>query len=138
MEEVYNPHAWSKRGKKVYGERQGKRSKRTNLIMAQRKKEWLAPVLFRGSCTGFFVEEWLENHLSKELTKSSLIILDNAPFHRKKKLHEIAKKQGHKILFLPPYSPDFNPIEKSFGFLKKRRLYAPKGTTLEQLVCDGF
>ena len=138
LDNIYNPSGWSKRGDKIFGERQGKRSKRTNLIMGQRKKEWLAPVLFRGSCTGLLVEEWLENHLFKELTKSSLIVLDNAPFHRKKILHEIANKHGHKILFLPPYSPDFNPIEKSFGFLKKRRLYAPKNTTLEKLVVSGY
>ena len=133
-EHVYNPHAWSERGDKIYGEKHGKRSKRTNLIMAQRGKDWLAPVLFVGSCTAKLVEEWLENHLFKELKYTSLIVLDNAPFHRKNILHEIANKHGHKILFLPPYSPDFNPIEKSFGALKRKRLYSSKNKTLEEII----
>ena len=105
--------------------------------MAQRGNEQLAPVLFSGTCSALLVEEWLENHLFKELTESSLIILDNAPFHRKSKLHELAEKHDHKILFLPPYSPDFNPIEQTFGVLKRRRLYAPANTTIEQLLMSA-
>lgn len=136
LDEVFNPHCWSKRGKKIYGEKQGKRSKRTNLIMAQRGNKWLAPILFTGSCTALFVEEWMEKHLFKELKHKSLIILDNAPFHRKNKLHELANKYGHNILFLPPYSPDFNPIEQSFGILKRQRLYAEPNITLKQLILN--
>ena len=136
LETIFNPYGWSPRGRKIYGDKDGKRSKRINLIMAQRDKKWLAPVLFEGSCDALLVEEWFKNHLFKELKKSSLIIMDNAPFHRKKKLHEIAENHQHKILFLPSYSPDFNPIEKTFGFMKKRRLYAAKGTTLETIVMD--
>jgi len=132
IDEIYNPHSWAKRGKKIYGEKQGKRSKRTNLIMAQRKGKWLSPVLFAGSCTAKLVEKWLEKHLFKELKNASLIIMDNAPFHRKKHLHEIAHKHGHKILFLPPYSPDFNPIE--LGLLKRRRLYDKNNITIEELI----
>lgn len=49
----------------------------------------------------------------------STVIMDNASFHRKKILNEIAEKFNIKMLFLPPYSPDFNPIEKSWGNLKR-------------------
>ena len=135
-ENVFNPHVWSLKGDIVYGDKHGGYKKRINLIMAQRKKKWLAPVLFEGNCVALLVEEWLENHLFKELKNPSLIIFDNAPFHRKKKLHEIAEKHGHKILFLAPYSPDFNPIEKSFGFIKKNLLYATKFKTLENILMD--
>ena len=132
-ETVFNPHVWSLRGQKIFGDKQGKRSKRTNLIMAQCRKKWLAPMLFEGSCNHRLVEEWLENHLFKELENPSVIILDNAPFHRKSRLHELAKNHGHKVLFLPPYSPDFNPIEQSFGLLKRWRLYRPD-TSLDTLL----
>jgi transposase len=46
----------------------------------------------------------------------------------------IAKKAGHHLLFLPRYSPDFNPIEQSFAILKKRRQFAPKNTAIDQLL----
>jgi transposase len=138
LEEIYNPYSWTKRGEKIYGEKQGKRSKRSNLIMAQKGKKWLAPFIFTGSCTAALVEKWMEKHLFKELEVPSLIIMDNAPFHRKKHLHAVAKKHNHKILFLPPYSPDFNPIEKSFGWLKRKRLYDKNNPTLEELIMSYY
>lgn len=118
----------------MFGEKQGKRSKRINLIMAQKGKKWLSPFLFTGSCTAQLFEEWMEKQLFKTLKTPSLIVMDNAPFHRKKQLNLIAKKNHHKLLFLPPYSPDFNPIEKSFGWLKRKRLYDKEKTTLESLI----
>lgn len=113
-------------------------TQRTNLMMAQRGTKWLDPVLFTGSCTAPLMEKWLESCLFKELKTSSLIILDNAPFHRKKYLHEIAEKHGHKILFLSPYSPDFNPIEQSFGLIKRKRLYDKKNMTIEEIRLSYF
>ena len=107
--------------------------------MAQRKKstntfKWLAPLVFQGSCNAKVVETWIKKCLIKELYKPSLIIMDNAPFHNKKTITEILSKKGHRMLPLPPYSPDFNPIEKSFAALKKRRQGLPENTTIENLV----
>ena len=45
--------------------------------------------------------------------------MDNAAFHRKSTLPEIAKKMNCHVLFLPPYSPDLNPIENKWAWLKK-------------------
>ncbi len=47
----YRPHGWAKRGEKVFGKISGNNRKATNLIMAQRGREWLAPMLFERSCT---------------------------------------------------------------------------------------
>ena len=60
--------------------------------------------------------------------------MDNAAFHKKDEIRAIAEAAGHKILFLPPYSPDFNPIEQDFAILKKIRQKMPLGTTIDQLV----
>ncbi len=61
-------------------------------------------------------------------------IMDNAPVHNKKTIRSLLKKHGHAMLALPPYSPDFNPIEQSFGAMKKRREGMPIETTLEEIV----
>lgn len=45
--------------------------------------------------------------------------MDNASFHRKEKLRNLARRHGLKLLFLPAYSPDFNPIEKTWANLKR-------------------
>ena len=106
--------------------------------MAQRRKEWLAPMLFEGSCDHLVVNTWLENELMPLLRQPSIVIMDNATFHKKKEIAAILEKHGHALLPLPRYSPDFNPIEQSFGVLKKRRQFAPAGTTIDQLLMGNY
>ena len=118
-EDVYRPYGWSKRGQKTYGDHQGKRGVRTSLIAGKRGKQLLAPVLFKGSTNALWFNQWLDEHLIPELKPNSTLILDNAAFHRQNHVFTIAEKAGHKVLFLPPYSPDFNRIEKTSPLSKK-------------------
>ncbi|MEM9509408.1 MAG: transposase [Cyanobacteria bacterium P01_E01_bin.35] len=108
---MYQDYGYAKLGKKIYGSRTGKRTARENLIAARRNRELLAPMLIQGSVNAMGFEQWLEQWLCRELHSSSTLILDNAPIHRKNRIHEIAEIRGHKVLFLPRYSPDFNSIE---------------------------
>jgi putative transposase len=54
------------------------------------------------------------------LAVGSVIILDNASFHRKAVLNTLAEEAGCSVIFLPPYSPDFNPIEHFWASLKRQ------------------
>jgi hypothetical protein len=137
-EEVARRHAWAPRGRKVYGEIAGSKRKRTNLIMAQKRQEWLAPMVFECSCNAELVETWLEKMLLPELTQPSVIVMDNAAFHHKERISKLLKQHGHKLLPLPPYSPDFNHIEQSFAILKRRREFALPLPTLEELLMSDF
>ncbi len=91
-------------------------------------------MLFKGSCHTQTVNQWLEKMLLPELTRPSVIVMDNARFHNKEQIRGLLEKAGHAMLPLPRYSPDFNPIEQSFATLKKRRQFAPRGTNIEQLL----
>jgi len=93
----------------------------------------LASLVFKGSYTAQLVDKWLENLLLKEIDKLSIIIMDNAPVHNKKFIKNLLEEYGHTMLVLSPYSPDFNPIEQSFGAMKKRREGMPI-TTTENLI----
>ena len=119
-EEVVRPHGWALIGVKVNGEKSGSKRHRTNLIMAQRGKKWLAPMLFDFACNSSVIDSWLENLLLPALKKPSVIVMDNASFHKKDEIRQLLKEHGHILLPLPPYSPDFNPIEESFAILKKK------------------
>jgi transposase len=132
QEEAERPHGWATIGKKVYGKISGNNRKRTNLIMAQRGKEWLSPMLFDKSCTHHTVTTWVKECLIKELRPNSLVIMDNAPFHNKTDIANALEEHGHTLLPLPKYSPDLNPIEQAFAVLKKRRIYS--SLSLEQLL----
>ena len=61
--------------------------------------------------------------LIPQIEKPSIIVMDNAAFHKKKDITEMLEKYGHVLLPLPPYSPDFNPIENDFANIKKRWQY---------------
>ena len=129
---------WAPAGQKLYIDVKGKREKRTNLLMAQRGKELLAPFVFTGSCTAKTVDAWMKRFLIRELKKPSIVIMDNAPVHNKKTMRSLLKKHGHAMLPLPTYSPDFNPIEQSFGAMKKRREGMPIETTVDELVMSYY
>ena len=133
----YRQHGWALKGKKIYGDVHGSNHKFTNLIMAQRKNKWLAPMLFEGSCDSLIVNEWLEKMLIPALKKPSVIVMDNAAFHKKKEIKAMLEKQGHVLLPLPPYSPDFNPIEKSFGVLKRKREVASNEISIDKLILSS-
>ena len=67
-----------------------------------------------------FYESWFEKYILKEIPNGCgyTIIMDNAKFHRKNILRKIARGKV-RLLFLPPYSPDYNPIEKSWANMKR-------------------
>ena len=82
-----------------------------------------ATFLWQGTCNTCVFNLWCEKLLSPLLDKNSVVILDNAAFHKSVGTKELIEQQGAKLLFLPPYSPDLNPIEHDFGALKKIREY---------------
>ena len=108
----------AKRGIKVYGDKPGKRAKKTNVIAGLYNGEHVAVRCYEHSTNATFFEDWFEWDLLAAVPERSVIILDNATFHRKKQLHKIAARYNMVVLFLPPYSPDFNKIEKSWANLK--------------------
>jgi putative transposase len=131
---AYRAHAWAKRGRVVLGEVSGNNRKCTNLILARAGSRHFAPMLFEGTCDRKIFNTWVHRVLVKALVKPSLIVLDNASFHVRSAIEKILKVFGHETLFLPPYSPDLNPIEHSFAILKKYRNAAPPDTPLYDLV----
>jgi putative transposase len=120
----------------VYGERASQRRPRQKLLAARNPQALLAPMISAGSITAIVFETWLKEHLCPTLPPRSLLSLDNAHFHRPDEVTEIAEAAGYQVLFLPPYSPDFNKIEHDFVALKKILAYAPEGTTLDEVVAN--
>ena len=66
------------------------------------------------------VEAFLQHEVLPELLPGSVIVLDNARIHHGGKIEEIVVQAGCSVLYLPPYSPDFSPIEPAWGWIKSR------------------
>jgi transposase len=80
-------------------------------------------------------ERWLGFGLLKTIGAGKTIIIDNASFHRKKHLNKIRGKADAGLLFLPPYSPSFNPIEKYWANMKlDLRNTSPMYSLLENAI----
>lgn len=127
------------RGEKVEDVKRGKHFQRTNVVAGRLGSQIVAPFCYAESMTGPLFTEWFRKILVKSIPRGSTVIMDNASFHPKQKLKNLARRHGLKLLFLPPYSPDFNPIEKTWANMKRALPdLLPKVKNLEVAILAGL
>jgi len=92
---------------------------RTQTFIAALRHDRLdAPWVLNGPMTKAAFETYVETQLAPTLAKGDVVILDNLAAHKSEKAKAILRRRGAWFLFLPPYSPDLNPIEMAFAKLK--------------------
>ena len=74
-------------------------------------------MIYEGTANSKLIYVYFKSILPK-LKFKSVIIMDNASIHKSRELKKLFKKYNHKLIFLPPYSPDLNPIEQLWGTIK--------------------
>ena len=77
---------------------------------------------------------WIEKIFIPDLPENSVVVMDNAAFHKSEKTKELIENHGHEIEFLPSYSPDLNPIEQKWAQAKAIR--RRENCNLENLFKD--
>jgi transposase len=92
--------------------------KTTTLTAGLRLEGLSAPMLLDGPMNGPAFLAYAEQVLAPELRPGDLVVMDNLPAHKISGVREAIEKAGGCLLLLPPYSPDFNPIEMAFAKLK--------------------
>ncbi len=115
--ETYS-RAWTPRGQRAYDMKPGNRTQRLSIIGSLNNNQFKAPFVFEGYCNSGVTQIYFEEILLPSIPTGSYIVLDNASFHKSSSLASIVKKFGCFLLFLPSYSPDFNPIEHFWSPLK--------------------
>ena len=78
----------------------------------------VAPMTIDGAMNGAAFLAYTEQVLAPTLMPGDIVILDNLPAHKPSAIREAIEAKGASVLFLPPYSPDFNPIERAFSKIK--------------------
>lgn len=103
----------------------------------------IAPWVLNGPINRAAFEAYIETQLAPELNPGDVVILDNLSAHKSPRAAEALKARGAWFLFLPPYSPDLNPIEMAFAKLKAH-LRKAKARTIDALwraigdICDLY
>lgn len=132
--------ARSLKGKKAHVMTKVKRAKNISIIaaMSARKVEYLEVLMVdRGTdrfIFGSFIMELLKK-LDEEYNRSFYVVMDNARFHHSLNIKEIFSRTQHKCVFLPAYSPMFNPIESMFSKLKNFVKRAPNAVKDDLVLC---
>jgi transposase len=94
--------------------------KTTTFVAALRAGGLTAPVVVDGAMTGELFVAYIEQQLAPTLRPGDVVVMDNLACHKGTTVRESIEGRGAALLFLPPYSPDLNPIEPAFSKLKRR------------------
>jgi transposase len=88
----------------------------------------VAPWIVNAPMNAAIFQHYIETQLAPELSPGDVVILDNVGFHKNERAAQLVRQRGAWLLFLPPYSPDLNPIEQTFAKIKHWMRHAQKRT----------
>ena len=136
---LYREYGYALRGQRVFGRISGRKYKRCGIVAAKMDDKIIAPFQYSGTMDSVLFESWFSNRFLPSLEKDTVIVMDNASFHSKKRLHCAAENAGCKLIFLSPYSPELNPIENFWAWLKRfLRKILPSALSFDDTLLTAF
>lgn len=124
---------WGPRGERVVDDVPAGRWETYSVIAALRDDGVVAPMVLRGAMDTESMRGWICEQLAPNLRRGDIVVLDNISIHQAPDIAEAIAHRGARLEFLPPYSPDLNPIEEAWAKMKAT-LRAAKARVLEALV----
>ena len=114
--------------------------KTTTLVAGLRLDGMLAPMVLDGPINGDWFEAYVAQVLAPALRPGDIVVMDNLSSHKRPSVRAMIEARGARLAFLPPYSPDFNPIENAFSKLKAllRKAAARTRDALWTAVADAL
>ncbi len=126
-------YAWAPRGERAYCSVPRNRGKNTTLLSSMTTEGMGPSMAAEGSTTAEVFEAYVEHFLAPSLQAGQVVVMDNLSAHKGERVKELIEQRGCELLYLPPYSPDLNPIEEAFSKVK-RILRKIESRTREALV----
>ncbi len=111
-------YARAPKGERAYGKTPRNWGKNITLIAALCAEGVGATMSFEGATDGAAFETYVEHFLVPILKEGQVVVMDNLQVHKSLRVRELIEGAGASVLFLPPYSPDFSPIEQAFSKIK--------------------
>lgn len=114
--------------------------KTTTMLAAVRTDGPLAGVVVSGATDTDVFLTWIEHALVPALRRGETVVMDNLPPHKNPRVRQLIESAGCRLLYLPPYSPDFNPIENLWSKVKSHLRSAAARTydALQEAVTDAL
>jgi transposase len=133
-------HARSLKGTRARGTKPLRKDKNVSTITAITKNKVLATANFLGAVTGIVFEAFMLRKLIPKLWDGAVITIDNCKIHFSEEVNQAVAEKGAKLVFLPPYSPDFAPIENFWSKIKSilRKLKPRTYRELDQALEEAF
>jgi transposase len=133
-------YGWGEKGQDLIAQVASKRGNNLSVIGAFDSLGMICTQSQLGAMKRADFERFLSQELLTQLTPGSVLVLDNASIHKGGKILEIVEKAGCRLLYLPPYSPDFNPIELAWSYVKRliRRVGPREDATREKALSDAL
>ena len=126
--------AWSRRGQRAFCSVPGNRGPNTTLLLSSMTVEGMGPSLaVEGATDREVFEAYVEKMLAPSLRSGQVVVMDNLSAHKGERVRALLEERGAELLYLPPYSPDLNPIEEAFAKIKNL-LRKVEARTREALV----
>ncbi|WP_236140973.1 IS630 family transposase [Nostoc sp. CMAA1605] len=110
--------ARAKKGERAHGQRPQKRSKNVSIIGAIGLRGVVSQYSILGATDGLTFEAYISQKLVPKLKKGDYVIMDNCSIHKGGDIEKLIESAGAKLIYLPPYSPDFSPIENCWSKIK--------------------
>jgi len=129
-------HGYAPIGERCFGKHDWHARGRTNVIGALLASTLLSVTLFTGTINADVFFAWLSQDLLPKLPPNSVIVMDNAAFHKRADSQQLIEQAGHLVEFLPPYSPDLNPIEHKWA--QSKALRRQKACSIDDLFAQAF
>ena len=111
-------HGRCRRGRRLRAAVPHGHYKTVTLVAGLRLRGLVARKAFDRPITAALFEEWVEKCLVATLSKGDIVVMDNLSSHKGPKVEQLIEAAGAELRYLPPYSPDMNPIEKAYSKLK--------------------
>jgi transposase len=117
---IHRRQARSGKGKRVVGFVAERKFRRTNIVAAYGNGKTIAECIYDCTTDSEVFNAWVEQFLVPALRPGQVVVMDNASFHKQQRTRELIEESGCTLLFLPPYSPDLNLIEKFWANFKRK------------------
>jgi transposase len=111
-------YAWAPKGQRAHCSVPRNRGANTTVLSSMSLRGMGPSLTVEGATTSAVFEAYMEQVLAPTLRKGQVVVMDNLSAHKGERVRQLIEERGCKLIYLPSYSPDYNPIEEAFSKIK--------------------